>query len=127
MRNGAKTICGIFGSYIHLCEVDREYCGGESLGQPAGGVLAGLGPPVEAAQTLEDDPEAVHVGEHVEPLVPGLLFKARLKALLFVTIRVSRSAGRACGPPDAIPLHPGAVPSVTSAALLLRNVKQRLL
>ena len=57
----------------------------------------GLGPPVEAAQTLEGDPEAVHVGEHVEPLAPVLLFKASLKALLFVTIRPSRSAGRAHG------------------------------
>ena len=35
------------------------------------------------------------MGEHVAPLAPGLLFKASLKALLFVTIRASRSAGRA--------------------------------
>ena len=66
-----------------------------------------MGPSVEAAQTLEDEPEAVHVGEHVEPLAPGFLFKASLKALLFVTIRPSRSAGRASGPFCATPPHLG--------------------
>ena len=39
---GWKRGSGIFGSYIHLCGVtDREYCGGESLGPPGVGVLAG--------------------------------------------------------------------------------------
>ena len=61
---------------------DGKHCGGEVLGQPSVGVLDGLGFLVEAGLCLEDDPEAVHVGDDIEPLAPGLLFKISLKALL---------------------------------------------
>ena len=37
------------------------------------------------------------MGEHIEPLAPGLLFKASLQALLSVTILPARTAGRAGG------------------------------
>ena len=47
------------------------------------------------------------MGEHVESLAPGLLLRASLKALLFVTTLASRSAGRASGLSGATPPHPG--------------------
>ena len=80
---GPSEVGVVQGLLSNPCGItDGEHCGGEFLGQPGVSVLDGLGFPVEAGLRLEDNPEAVHVGDDVEPLAPGLLFKISLKALL---------------------------------------------